>query len=224
MRRIFFLLFSLAGLGVLLGLGVWQMQRLAWKQQILDTIEARVHAEPMPLPANPDPGRDKYTPVRLTGQIAPGELHVLTSTRNLGPGYRVIAPYETEDGRRILIDRGYIRTGAKDSPRASGQATLVGNLHWPDETDGYTPTADRVANIWYARDVTEMALALDTLPIMVVMNTAPVNGSAIIPLPVDTASISNDHLQYAITWFSLACIWAVMTASFLWRSRAKSES
>ena len=225
MRRLIFLLVvGLAGLAVLLSLASWQLQRLAWKQQILDTIEIRVAAEPGDLPVNPDPVDDKYMPVRLVGHLAPGELHVLVSVPMLGPGYRMIVPFVTEDGRRILVDRGYIRTAAKDTARSTGQVEILGNLHWPDETDSYTPPADLAANIWYARNVELMSAALKTLPIMVVLTDNPINGSSVIPLPINTASIPNNHLQYAITWFSLALIWALMTAYFLWRSNAKSES
>lgn len=225
MRRLIFLLvIGLAGLAVLLSLGAWQMQRMTWKQQILSVIESRVDAEPVALPLSPDPVADKYMPVRLVGALAPGELHVLISTRNQGPGFRVIVPFDTDDGRRILVDRGYIRTAAKDSVRNTGKVELIGNLHWPDETDSYTPPAETAKNIWYARDVAAMAAALDTLPIMVVLSDHPINGSSVMPLPINTASIPNNHLQYVITWFSLALIWALMTAYFLWRSRANTES
>ncbi|WIY25911.1 SURF1 family protein [Parasedimentitalea psychrophila] len=225
MRRLIFLLVvGLAGLVVLLSLGAWQVQRMAWKQQILDIIDARVVAEPVALPLNPDPLADKYRPVRLLGEMAAGELLVLISTRELGPGFRVIVPFVTEDGRRILVDRGFIRAAAKKSTRNTGKAELIGNLHWPDETDSYTPAADTANNIWYARDVVAMAAALDSLPILVVLNGHPINGSSVLPMPINSASIPNDHLQYAITWFSLALIWAAMTAYFLWRPRAKTES
>ncbi|NRB19646.1 MAG: SURF1 family protein [Rhodobacteraceae bacterium] len=225
MRRLIFLLVvGLAGLVVLLSLGAWQLQRMVWKQQILDIIDARVDAEPVALPLNPDPVADKYRPVRLRGELALGELHVLISTRELGPGFRVIVPFITEDGRRILVDRGYIPSVAKTSQRPIGKAELTGNLHWPDETDSYTPAADRANNIWYARDVVAMAAALDSLPILVVLNGPPVKDSSVLPMPINSAVIANDHLQYAVTWFSLALIWAAMTAYFLWRPRAKTES
>jgi len=224
MRRLIFLLVvGLAGLAVLLSLGAWQMQRMAWKQQILDTIGARVDADPVALPANPDLVDDKYMPVRLIGHMEMGELHVLVSMPLMGPGYRLIVPFVTDDGRRILVDRGFIRTAEKDLARYTGEVEFLGNLHWPDEIDSYTPPADLAANIWYARDVDAMAAVLDTLPIMVVLSDHPINGSSVIPMPVDTASIPNNHLQYAITWFSLALIWALMTAYFLWRSRQNRE-
>lgn len=222
-RLIFLLVFGLAGLVVLVSLGVWQMQRLSWKQDILNTIENRISADPVGLPQTLDPVADKYMPVRLTGSIEPGELHVLTSIRDIGPGYRVIAPFATTDGRRILLDRGFVPADRKDAPRPTGPAEITGNLHWPDETDSYTPDPDPASNIWFARDATSMAAALDTLPILVISRGSSETNAGLTPLPVDTAEIRNDHLQYAITWFSLAAIWTAMTAYFLWRTRAEPQ-
>ncbi|MGR3762085.1 SURF1 family protein [Roseobacteraceae bacterium NS-SX3] len=223
MRRLIFLsLIGGLGLAALLGLGAWQLQRLAWKEDILATIEERIAGEPGPLPAEPDPETDKYRPVKLEGEILEGELHVLTSAKDRGPGYRVIAPFRTEDGRRILIGRGFVPAQAKSADRTAGPATVTGNLHWPQEVDGFTPAPDLAANIWYARDVEAMARALETEPVLVVLREAP-GSEGVLPQPVDTAAIPNDHLQYAITWFSLAFIWAAMTVYFLRRPRAKSE-
>ena len=75
-------------------------------------------------------------------------------------------------------------------------------------------------NIWFARDVDVMAETLDTEPLLIVMREGAGPDPKITPLPVDTARIPNDHLQYAITWFSLAAIWLAMTVLFLRRRRA----
>jgi surfeit locus 1 family protein len=221
MRRVLFLLiFGVAGTAVLVSLALWQMQRLAWKQSVIAEIEAKIDAEPIALPALPDPISDKYLPVSVTGNIEPGEIHVLVSVKQKGAGYRIIAPFLTEDGRRILVDRGFTKTKNKMEKRSLGPATIVGNLHWPQEIDKYTPTPD--ADTWFARDVPAMAEALDTLPILLISVTK--TDEKLVPLPVDTRSIPNDHLQYAITWFSLALIWATMTAYFMWRTRASVQS
>ncbi|MBK0328296.1 SURF1 family protein [Rhodobacteraceae bacterium F11138] len=217
-RILFLLIFGVAGCAVLIGLGTWQVQRLAWKQGVLAQIESRIAADPLPLPAAPDPDADKYLPVTVTGTILPDELHVLVSRKHVGAGYRIIAPFLTEDGRRILLDRGFVRIDAADATRDTGPQTVTGNLHWPQEVDSYTPAPDVTENIWFARDVPAMARALDTLPILVVAQSR--TGPSVTPMPVETAGIPNDHLQYAITWFSLALIWALMTAYFLWRTRA----
>jgi len=222
MRRILFLLiFGLAGLAVLVSLGTWQVQRLAWKEGILADIEARIAADPVPLPGAVDPESDRYLPVVVSGEMLPGEIHVLVSVKQVGPGYRIIAPFRA-GGRTILVDRGFVPTTAKQAERQIGPTQVVGNLHWPDEIDGYTPDPDRAGNIWFARDVPALADALGAEPILLVARSQ--TDPAITPLPVDTAGIPNDHLQYAVTWFGLALVWAAMTGYFLWRGRAPSES
>ena len=100
--------------------------------------------------------------------------------------------------------------------------TVTGNLQWPRETDSYTPAPDIRGNTWFARDVPAMAAELGTQPILIVARSQ--TDPAVTPMPVDTVGIPNDHLNYAITWFSLALIWAAMTAYFLWRTRAKTTS
>lgn len=222
MRRILFLLiFGLAGLAVLVSLGTWQVQRLAWKEGILADIEARIAADPVPLPQAVDPEADRYLPVEVSGEMLPGEIHVLVSVKQVGPGYRIIAQFRTGD-RTILVDRGFVPTTAKQAERQIGLMQVVGNLHWPAEIDGYTPDPDRAGNIWFARDVPAMADALGAEPILLVARSQ--TDPAIMPLPVDTVGIPNDHLQYAMTWFGLALVWAAMTGYFLWRGRAPSES
>lgn len=218
MRSVLFaIIVGLVGAGIPIWLGTWQVQRLAWKESILAEIDARIAAPPQPLPARPDPDRDAFAPVEVTGTVLPGELHVLVSRKNVGAGYRIIAPLLTGQGRRVLIDRGFVRAAEKDAPRALGPVTLRGNLHWPQEVDSYTPAPDLAGNIWFARDVAQLAEALDTAPVLIV--AASETDPGVTPMPVDTAAIPNDHLQYAITWFSLAFIWTAMTAYFLWRAR-----
>jgi surfeit locus 1 family protein len=221
---LFLLTFGLAGAAVLIGLGVWQMQRLAWKQGVVAQIDSRITAAPVTVPQATDPEADKYLPVHAAGDLLGGEAHVLVSVKDVGAGYRIIAPYQLSDGRRILLDRGFVRSTAKNLSRIVGPIEVTGNLHWPQETDSYTPAADLSTNTWFARDVTELANALDTLPVLLIARTTSETDPSVTPMPVDSAGIPNDHLQYAITWFSLALIWLVMTGFFLRGSRAKTES
>ncbi|MDP5220517.1 SURF1 family protein [Ruegeria sp. 2205SS24-7] len=222
MRRVLFLLmFGLAGFGVLVALGSWQVQRLAWKEGVLADIDARISGAPAALPDNPDPDVNRYRPVTVTGEMRPDELHVLVSLKRVGPGYRIIAPFLT-NGRMILIDRGFIPLEERDTPRALGIMEVTGNLHWPQEIDSFTPEPDTKENIWFARDVPALAEALGTEPILLIARS-PTDPN-ITPLPVDSVGIPNDHLQYAVTWFGLAAVWAGMTGFFLWRTRARPES
>ncbi|MEM5521941.1 SURF1 family protein [Sulfitobacter sp. AS59] len=224
-RTLFLLIIGLGGAAILISLGVWQVQRLAWKQAIIADINARITATPVTLPESVDPLTDAYLPITADGVIEGGEIHVLVSQKDIGAGYRIIAPFELQDGRQIMVDRGFALTTAKDTERAIGQTTVIGNLQWPQETDGFTPAPDMKANIWFARDVDAMAAQLQTLPILLVARSSSLPEPGVSALPVDTARIPNDHLQYAITWFSLAAIWLGMSLFFLRRRGAsKVES
>ncbi|MEP2715579.1 SURF1 family protein [Pseudophaeobacter sp.] len=224
MRRLFFFL-VIGGLGLasLLALGIWQMQRLAWKNDLVQTIETRIAAAPVAVPQTPTEGKDRYRAVTTKGALGTQDLHVFWVTKEAEAGYRVISALETEGGRRLLLDRGFVPAADKNAPREAGAISVTGNLLWPDEGDWTTPAPEVDANILYARDVTYMASRLETEPVLIVARSISPD-TAVTPQPVTTTGIPNNHLQYAITWFSLAFIWAAMTASFLWRSRAKSES
>ena len=217
-RLAFLIICGLGGAAILASLGVWQVQRLSWKEGKLQKIEESLAAVPVALPSKPDEKRDAYLAVVVSGTILPGELHVLHSVKGAGVGYRIISPFRTDDGRKIILDRGFVRSTAKDAVRDLGPVTVTGNLLWPDEADRYTPQADTTANTWYVREVAALSLALDTEPVLLVAATP--TGTAIKPLPVGTGHIPNNHLQYAITWFSLALIWVGMTLFFLRRTRA----
>lgn len=221
MRRFLIpLLIGLVGAAILVWLGTWQVQRLAWKEGVLANIDARIASAPIDLPANPDPSLHRYAPVALAGRVGTDELHVLTSNKAEGAGYLVISPFTTGEGRRVMIDRGYIRSDARDETRPAPETTLRGNLNWPDDRNASTPANDVAGNIWFARDVPEMAAKLDTEPLLVIVSKSASDLGAT-PLPVDTSAIKNDHLEYAITWFSLAAIWLVMTGLWIARLRQK---
>ncbi|WP_227271291.1 SURF1 family protein [Roseobacter weihaiensis] len=226
MRRLAFLvIFGLGGAAILISLGIWQVQRLAWKQGVIADIEARIGTDPVPLPAQLDPDRDAYLPVEVTGILSPDHLRVLVSKKQVGAGYRIIRPLRRETDR-ILIDMGFVTVADAGALQfeEGPPVTVVGNLQWPQETDSFTPAPDLAENIWFARDVAAMAEALGTEPVLVVRRDAPQPGGPLSPMPVDTSAIPNDHLQYAVTWFSLAAIWSVMTFFFLRRRPGATKS
>lgn len=225
LRLIFPLVLGLGGAGILLGLGTWQVQRMGWKAEILQGIEARISGDPQPLPQTPEPERDQYLPVQVSGTLTGEVLYVLVSRKQIGAGFRPVQVLETE-GRRILLDRGFLRD--RDRPGhvpATGPVQVNGNLLWPVEVDGYTPAPDLERNIWFARDLPAMAEALSAEPVLVVEWGAEPADPLTYPMPVDTTHIPNDHLHYAVTWFLLAVVWLGMTGLLLWRIwRTKTPS
>ncbi len=214
------LLLGVLGVGVLLWLGNWQVQRLGWKQEILAEISEKIGADPVALPAVLDPGTDRFLAVVAEGQFGSSEIHVLASNKDTGAGYRLIGVL-ISNGRRIMVDRGFIALTAKDDLRGGVKILVTGNLHWPDEVDKYTPKIDTATNIWFARDVPGMAAALNTEPVLIVASQA--TGDGVVPFPVNTSSIPNNHLNYAITWFLLAAVWFGMTVYLLWRIKRQTN-
>ncbi len=212
--------FGIAGVGVLVWLGAWQVQRLTWKEALVSRLEQRLSAAPVALPALPDPERDEFLRVRVNGRIGDRALHVLSSQKPWGPGYRVITTLTGAGGRAVLVDLGYVPQAVKDSVvLPAGPVDVTGALYWPNETDGFTPAPDRAANIWFARDLALMAEALGVEPVLVV---AEAHGGGDWPRPLRLGvNQRNDHLQYAITWFSLALIWAVMGTMLVRRERGR---
>ena len=223
-RALFLIIIGLGGVAILLALGLWQVQRLAWKQGVIAEINTRILASPVELPTVPDAESDAYLPVAAQGELTGDTLRVLVSQKTIGAGYRLITAFETA-GRRVLVDRGFVAVEVKSVTPPEGEITVTGNLQWPQETDGFTPAADTENNIWFARDVPAMAKVLGAEPLLIVARNLSQDDAAVTALPVDTSRIPNDHLQYAITWFSLAAIWLAMSFLFLRRRRATlSES
>ncbi len=215
------LLFGLIGAGILVSLGSWQLRRLEWKEAVLAEIDSRISGPAEPLPQMISPDEQRYQPVALQGEILPGEIRVLVSQKQVGAGYRIISPFRVEGApsgpRLLLLDRGFTADADKDAARSTGPVTVTGNLHWPDDRNSSTPENDLKANIWFARDIGAMAEVLQTEPLLVVAREIDPADPKIEPLPVSPSGIPNDHLQYAITWFSLAVVWLIMTGYYIRR-------
>ncbi len=219
------------GTAVLIGLCVWQVQRLAWKEGLIATLEARLAAPPAPLPAAFDPETQEFSRVAVTGRFdgAPGaegfvDAPLLTTRRPFGAGYRVIQPFETTDGRRVMIDRGFVPLEEKNeaggatrpTPAPEGVLEITGALRWPDEGDD-GPDHGATDNVWVNRDLAEMAPLFGAEPVLIVAETSTAIGKWPAPQPIEAVNVRNNHMEYAITWAALALVWAVMTGYLAFR-------
>ena len=222
MRRYLFpLILGVVGCAVLIYLGLWQLDRRAWKEDMLADITAGIQADPVPLPDAIDPSM-KYLPVTVSGTTTGAEIDVLSHTRDQGAGYQIVSRFVTDDGRAILLDRGFVPQEARRIDRPPVRLQVTGNLHWPQDASSSTPAPNMDENIWFARDVDAMALTLDTLPVLVVASAVEGDNQGARPLPVAIEGIPNNHLSYAVQWFLIAATWAVMTLALIWRIRQRS--
>ena len=214
------LLLGLAGVALLCSLGIWQVQRMYEKREQMDEMTAGISSPAVPVPATFDPSRDRYRPVTVAGRFTGETLYVLSGKAMIGAGVQVISVLQTPDNRRLLIDRGFLVDDDKARALTVTDVEILGNLMWPRDSNQYTPPPDPKTGLWFGRDATAMAAKLNTEVVMIVARSP--TGDGIEALPIDTSSIPNDHWGYAITWFSLAIVWAVMTAALVWRLRRRA--
>ena len=212
------IIFGLGGVLVLVSLSYWQVQRLNWKQEILSDITYSLNSEPVELNDELLKKSNQYLPIKVSGKVSDKEVHVLISLKKRGAGYRLVSAFDIGK-RKVLLDQGFISLKDKNTLRGTRQIDLIGNLYWPDEIDRFTPSPDKNKNIWFARDIDEIAAELSTEPFLIVARNILPEDPNVMMLPVSTESIPNNHLQYAITWFLLALVWLGMTLYFLWRMK-----
>ncbi len=216
---IFIFLVCIPGLMVLLWLGSWQLKRLAWKETLINEITTRLDSVPGDMPVFPNANSHNYFMTNVDGKIQSDSIHVLTSTKKIGPGFRVISPLMLKDGRSILIDRGIISEKDKNTPLGLGGNNITGYLLWPNETDYFTPEPNTEKNIWFARDLEGMANFFKTEKILLVATRLKQSSNFNIQDP--TINIPNNHLQYAITWFLMGGLWFAMSIYFFLKNLRK---
>ncbi len=206
---------------VFVGLGVWQVQRRAWKHALIATVEGRVHAVPVAPPAP-----DKLAPAAVAdlaylrisapGRYRSGPDTLVRAVSDLGAGYWVMTPFDTATGYTILVNRGFVAQDDKDRARwrPDGAVMLIGLLRSSEPGGGFLRANDPAAGRWYSRDVIAIARAAKLGPVAPYFVDAdrlpggdgPVGGLTVI-------RFSDNHTVYALTWF----IMALMSAFGAWR-------
>lgn len=206
---------------LLVGLGVWQVRRLGEKEALIARVEARAHAAPQPLPARAQwpslaPADYEFAHVVAEGRYLPGRdaLIFMKPPEGFGlePGYMVVTPFALASGGEVLVERGFVPASkAEDAAlRAppAGDATLTGLLRAPQTRNPFTPADSPARFVWYTRDPVAIASALAlpgaapfTLALEAPSSAGPTGFPRLVP---STPEFSNNHLSYALTWFSLA--------------------
>ena len=218
-RLVFLAVVGLGGVAALIVLGTWQLQRLEWKTALLLELEANAERDALFVKGDETVDGQNYRPAHADGVYVASEppVRYLTSLKPFGAGHRIIHAFDLRRGGRILVDRGYVRQGDPVPPPPPGLVGLKGTLHWPNEIGFFTPDPNRSERLWFARDVPSMAKELGAQPVMLVLGINELRSPIAIPVEMQ---VPNNHLVYAITWYSLALVWFIMTAAFALRAPA----
>ena len=238
-----FALFTLVLTAVFLALGVWQVQRRTAKHELVAALTERLAAAPVALPPPSqwtalNPARDEFRRVSFTATyVALPDAMVYSSGSAVrkdasGPGTWAFLPARLPGGETVVIDAGFVENTMQDrsvEDRAvkklvTGQPlALTGYLRFPEASGWLTPSENRDKRLWFVRDHLAIASALGwgaVAPFYVDLEQPAPENNIPRPGPLDV-HLKDDHLQYAVTWFTLAG--AVLIAFAVWaRGRRRS--
>ena len=231
-------IFSLPAFALLMGLSVWQWQRLHWKEGLLARMEQRMHAAPAPL-AQPEAwpalaaGDYEYARVLTAGTF--DHAREILLFRPAGgaakqPGYDVFTPLRVEGARHwIWVNRGYVPEPLKaPESRLEGQVTgtvsVTGVLRLSEDRSAFTPADNATKKLFYTRDPAAMSRAAglqDAAPFSIDADATP-NPGGYPRGGATVVNVPNNHLSYALTWFALGLTLLGVYAAFVFKHRARS--
>ncbi|AOO80704.1 SURF1 family protein [Bosea vaviloviae] len=220
---------ALIGVTGFLALGIWQVQRLGWKQALIARVESRIHAAPVPAPGSAGwttIADDEYRRVQMSGLFQQGRATFVQAVTERGGGYWLMTPLRTDAGFTVLVNRGFVTPEQRSqlSGPASvsngqipiAQVTVTGLLRLSEPGGGFLRHNDPAVDRWYSRDVAAIAAARE----LGVGEVAPYfidadakQGPAGFPVGgLTVLRFANSHLVYALTWFALALMLAAAAA------------
>ena len=212
-------------LGGLLSLGVWQVKRLAWKEDLIARVHRQVHAAPVAAPGPAAwPGlersADEYRHVVVRGHFANERETFVAATTEMGAGYWVLTPLRTDQGFWVLVNRGFIPAELRDPAKRAapvGEQHIAALLRLTEPGGGPLRANDPAADRWYSRDVAGIAAARglgseafagSVAPYFVDATAAGAPAHAWPRPGMTVLHFSNNHRVYAATWFALALMLA----------------
>jgi len=239
-----FVVFTFVMVALFTGLGVWQLQRRLEKHALIAALTERLATAPVPLPEvaqwpKLDPARDEFRRVAFTATYARAPDAMVYSAGSAvrgdiaGPGTWAFLPARIASGETVAINTGFVENTMQQrevedravAKLVTGQPVmLTGYLRFPERPGLLTPAENRDRRLWFVRDTGAMASALgwgNVAPFYIDLETpVPANG---VPKPGPlTVHLRDEHMQYAITWFSLAVV--VVIAFVVWARGRRSPA
>jgi surfeit locus 1 family protein len=230
------LVFAFLAFAGFVALGNWQVERLAWKRDLIARVDERVHAAATDAPGRDawpqvSAARDEYRRVRATGVFLHDRETLVQAATELGSGFWVLTPLRMADGDVVLVNRGFVpaelrERAARRQDEPLGEVTVTGLLRITEPGGGFLRDNDPGADRWHSRDVAAIARArglTDAAPYFIDADAGGPQAGAGTPHEpsgqpawprggLTVITFHNSHLVYAITWYGLA----LMVAGAIW--------
>lgn len=229
---------TLVAFAILVALGMWQLDRLAWKESLIAAIDQGLAKKPAPLETPADAwktlGREEYRPVSVTGTFRHQDERHLFTSQDGQTGWHIYTPLDTEGGHILFVNRGFVPDDLKDpATRPDGQVqgpvTVVGLVRTPGVQGSFEPDRDPAKNVWYWRDLAGMVGSLGEkgawekmMPFFIDAVAEPETPGGWPKGGATRLEIPNRHLEYALTWFGLAGALIAVFAAFVWSRLRKA--
>ncbi len=221
---------------LLIGLGVWQLQRKVWKENLIAELTRQLSAPPVALPApatwrSLDPATLQYRRVKFSAEFDNAREALVFAAPSVfrpdasGPGYWVFTPAHLSGGGIVIVNRGFVPDGRQDPKsrpqgQISGPIEITGALRWPDAQHWFTPNDEPAHNLWFTADPAAIAAAkgIGAVAPFYVEQEGPMPPGEL-PQPGKLiVSLPDNHLQYALTWFGLAIVLVIWFATWAFGS------
>ncbi|MDO9412676.1 MAG: SURF1 family protein [Pseudolabrys sp.] len=214
-RRIALAGFGLAATICFLALGWWQVERRTWKLDLIERVDARIHAAAVPLPP---PGQwpsinergDAYRKVRVDGVFQHECETPVQALTERGAGYWLLTPLRTADGV-VLVNRGFVPSerdnpGVREAGRIAGPVTVTGLMRMTEPKGTLLRSNDPAAGRWFSRDAEAILrkCGIDGARTFFIDADATPNPGGYPVGGLTVIAFSNSHFVYAVTWFTLA--------------------
>lgn len=233
---------ALLAFAVLVALGTWQIQRKAWKEELIAALTERLAQPPVALPlpntwANLNQATDEYRRVKFTATYDNSKEALVYAAASsfrpdiTGRGYWAFTPARLPAGAYVMVNRGFVPETQKEAAsrpdgQIAGPIEIVGVMRWPDPHSWFSPADDPAHNLWFARDPRAIAGAkgIGAAAPFYVEQESPVPPGGLPEPGRLVPQLRNQHLGYALTWYGLALVLAATFAAWALKSSREARS
>ena len=185
-----------------LSLGTWQLYRLQWKQDLISQIDQGLKSTPIKYS---NKIKNDYQRVVLNGKYNyENQIYLYSLNAKGQPGFDVITPFKTIEGDNVLVNRGWIKKELKNDPKINNSTkNITGMLRKANRKNIFTPDNDIKENIWFSINLEDMRKITDKKFNKFIVYLEDKNINTPKPKKI-TVDVPNNHLKYAITWYSIS--------------------